>query len=104
MNETRTLSATAGLSASAGLTLPTPIINSDGHGHSRILVSLATYNERDNLAPLIREIHAFAPTAHVLVIDDNSPDVTGQLADQLASPAEVGPPAAKGLFVSKGSV
>jgi dolichol-phosphate mannosyltransferase len=51
----------------------------------RILVSLATYNERDNLAPLIHEIHSFLPAAHVLVIDDNSPDGTGQLADELAA-------------------
>jgi dolichol-phosphate mannosyltransferase len=50
----------------------------------RLLVSLATYNERDNLAPLIREIQAAAPTADLLVIDDNSPDGTGQLADELA--------------------
>jgi dolichol-phosphate mannosyltransferase len=47
-------------------------------------VSLATYNERDNLAPLIREIQAAAPTADLLVIDDHSPDGTGQLADELA--------------------
>ncbi|MBV9122634.1 MAG: polyprenol monophosphomannose synthase [Planctomycetes bacterium] len=52
---------------------------------SRTLVSLATYNERDNLAPLIGEIHSFVPEAHVLVIDDHSPDGTGQLADQLAA-------------------
>ncbi len=51
---------------------------------ARVLVSLATYNERDNLAPLIQEIHAFVPEAHVLVIDDNSPDGTGQLAEQLS--------------------
>jgi dolichol-phosphate mannosyltransferase len=50
----------------------------------RVLVSLATYKERDNLAPLIREIHHFVPQADVLVIDDNSPDGTGQLADELA--------------------
>ena len=50
----------------------------------RILVSLATYNERDNLAALIRDIHAVAPQADVLVIDDNSPDGTGKLADELA--------------------
>ena len=52
---------------------------------SRILVSLATYNERDNLAALIREIHAIVPRADVLVIDDNSPDGTGELADALAA-------------------
>lgn len=54
-------------------------------GKSRILVSLATYNERDNLSPLIREIHIFVPAAEILVTDDNSPDGTGQLADDLAA-------------------
>ncbi|HEV3443152.1 MAG TPA: glycosyltransferase, partial [Gemmataceae bacterium] len=51
----------------------------------RLLVSLATYNERDNLSALIRDIHTFAPHADVLVIDDNSPDGTGKLADELAA-------------------
>ena len=50
----------------------------------RLLISLATYNERDNLKPLIEEIHSFAPHADILVVDDNSPDGTGQLADELA--------------------
>jgi dolichol-phosphate mannosyltransferase len=51
----------------------------------RILVTLATYNERDNLTPLIQEIHAAVPAAEVLVIDDNSPDGTGRLADELSA-------------------
>jgi dolichol-phosphate mannosyltransferase len=51
----------------------------------RILVSVATYNERDNLAPLFQEICKELPSAEVLVIDDNSPDGTGQLADELAA-------------------
>jgi dolichol-phosphate mannosyltransferase len=50
-----------------------------------MMVSLATYNERDNLEALVREIQAVLPAAHVLVIDDNSPDGTGQLADQLSA-------------------
>jgi dolichol-phosphate mannosyltransferase len=50
----------------------------------RILVSLATYNERDNLAPLIGQIQEMLPAADVLVIDDNSPDGTGRRADELA--------------------
>jgi dolichol-phosphate mannosyltransferase len=50
-----------------------------------VLVSVATYNERANLEPLIREIHGAIPSAEVLVVDDNSPDGTGQLADQLAA-------------------
>jgi dolichol-phosphate mannosyltransferase len=51
----------------------------------RILVSTATYNERDNLRPLLAEISAAMPAAEVLVIDDNSPDGTGKLADELAA-------------------
>src|SRR4051794_8744514 len=54
-------------------------------GPPRILVSLATYNERDNLTPLVREVLERLPAAHVLVIDDNSPDGTGQRADELAA-------------------
>jgi dolichol-phosphate mannosyltransferase len=52
---------------------------------SRLLVTLCTYNERANLPDLIPAIHEHAPEAHVLVIDDNSPDGTGRLADQLAA-------------------
>jgi dolichol-phosphate mannosyltransferase len=55
----------------------------DEDASSRMLVSLATYNERDNLAALIAAIHDHAPRADILVIDDNSPDGTGQLADEL---------------------
>lgn len=51
----------------------------------RVLVSMATYNERDNLAKLIAEFHAHVPTADILVVDDNSPDGTGKLADELAA-------------------
>lgn len=52
--------------------------------NQRVLVALATYNERDNLTPLIAEIHGALPAADVLVIDDNSPDGTGRLADELS--------------------
>ena len=50
----------------------------------RILISLATYNERENLPALVQEIHAIVPSADVLVIDDHSPDGTGELADELS--------------------
>lgn len=55
------------------------------HQPPRLLVSLATYNERENLERLIEEIHRFVPYADILVIDDNSPDGTGRLADELAA-------------------
>jgi len=50
---------------------------------SRLLISLATYNERENLGKLIADIIATVPSADILVIDDNSPDGTGRLADEL---------------------
>ena len=52
---------------------------------SHILVALATYKERDNLRPLVEQIQQAAPGCEVLIIDDNSPDGTGQLADELAA-------------------
>ena len=51
----------------------------------RILIALATYNERDNLAPLVEAIRTTAPQADILILDDNSPDGTGAAADALAA-------------------
>jgi dolichol-phosphate mannosyltransferase len=51
----------------------------------RLLVTLCTYNERGNIERLIPAIHAHVPHADVLVVDDNSPDGTGRLADDLAA-------------------
>lgn len=51
----------------------------------RLLVTLCTYNERDNLERLVAAIHAHCPEADILVVDDNSPDGTGELADALAA-------------------
>ncbi len=50
-----------------------------------MLVSLATYNEAENIAQLIDEIRGFAPHSWILGIDDNSPDGTGDLADRLVA-------------------
>lgn len=49
-----------------------------------VLVVIPTYNERDNLEPIVTRLHAALPRAHVLVVDDGSPDGTGDLADELA--------------------
>ena len=45
---------------------------------------MPTYNERQNLESIIGRIRAAAPDAEVLVVDDNSPDGTGKIADELA--------------------
>jgi dolichol-phosphate mannosyltransferase len=50
----------------------------------RVLVNVATYNERENIGRLIEEIHQIAPHVDVLVVDDNSPDGTGKVVDELA--------------------
>ena len=52
---------------------------------TRTLITLCTYNERENIALLIPELRAVAPDATILIIDDNSPDGTGKLADELSA-------------------
>ncbi|MGH2670979.1 MAG: glycosyltransferase, partial [bacterium] len=50
----------------------------------RALVVVPTYNERTNIPLLVPAILLQDPRLEVLVVDDNSPDGTGQLADDLA--------------------
>jgi len=45
----------------------------------RLLIAIPTYNERENLGPLLATLLALHPEAHVVVVDDNSPDGTGDL-------------------------
>jgi dolichol-phosphate mannosyltransferase len=52
---------------------------------SRVLVVIPTYDERDNLAAVVARLHGAVPDADVLVVDDASPDGTGELADALAA-------------------
>lgn len=52
---------------------------------SSLLVTLCTYNEKQNLEQLIPEIFRFVPEASILVVDDNSPDGTGAYVDSLAA-------------------
>ncbi len=63
-----------------------PSQSTDGASeHAKTIVVIPTYNEADNLPGLVAEIHALAvPGLSVLVVDDNSPDGTGCVADALA--------------------
>jgi dolichol-phosphate mannosyltransferase len=54
-------------------------------GGDRVLVIVPTYDEVLNLAGVVARVLAAVPTAHLLVVDDGSPDGTGALADQLAA-------------------
>ena len=51
----------------------------------RVLVIVPTYNERDNLPRVVPMILEQGDAFHILVVDDNSPDGTGDLADDLAA-------------------
>ena len=50
----------------------------------RTIVVIPTYNELENLPEIVARLRASVPSAHVLVVDDDSPDGTGDLADGLA--------------------
>lgn len=50
----------------------------------RILVIIPTYNERENVRRITDRVRAAVPEADILIADDNSPDGTGQIADELA--------------------
>ena len=52
---------------------------------TRVAVLIPTYNERDNLPGIVTRVRASVPTADVFVLDDASPDGTGQVADDLAA-------------------
>src|SRR5579864_4043167 len=49
----------------------------------KTVIIIPTYNEIDNLRPLVEETGKYAPETDILIVDDNSPDGTGQLADEL---------------------
>jgi dolichol-phosphate mannosyltransferase len=52
---------------------------------TRVAVLIPTYNERDNLPGIIARVRANVPAADVFVLDDGSPDGTGQVADDIAA-------------------
>lgn len=61
------------------------MLTGNGVEARRTLVVLPTFNERDNLVPLVDAVQQYLPQASVLIVDDNSPDGTGDIADMLAT-------------------
>lgn len=54
-------------------------------GVGRVLVVIPTYNEADNIRSITERVRSSVPVADILVTDDNSPDGTGGIADELAT-------------------
>jgi dolichol-phosphate mannosyltransferase len=53
--------------------------------YDNVLIIIPTYNERENIGLIIPEIKALLPDAHILVVDDNSPDGTSVFVKELAA-------------------
>ena len=51
----------------------------------KTLIIIPTYNEYENLRPLVEQIFTYAPASDILIVDDNSPDETGKLADEISA-------------------
>ncbi len=54
----------------------------------RALIIFPTYNERENIEKIVHAVLPLDPRIHVLIVDDNSPDGTGDIADSLAKEQE----------------
>lgn len=51
----------------------------------KALIIVPTYNEKENVVALLERIFAYVPQCEVLIVDDNSPDGTGAIADEAAA-------------------
>jgi len=64
---------------------PRGVSSVDGTGKGRALVVMPTYNEAENLATIVPAVLDRDPRIDVLVVDDGSPDGTGEIADRIAA-------------------
>ncbi len=59
-------------------------MSADGGAAAEVLVVIPTFQERDNIEPIVTRVLTATPDVHVVVVDDGSPDGTGKIADELA--------------------
>jgi dolichol-phosphate mannosyltransferase len=62
-----------------------PTVDPTNHGLGRVVMVIPTYDEADNLAWIVDRVRHAQPAVDVLVVDDNSPDGTGDIADAIAA-------------------
>jgi dolichol-phosphate mannosyltransferase len=60
-------------------------VSTPADGLDRVLVVIPTYDERENIEPIVTRVRAATPNVDILVADDGSPDGTGEIADRLAA-------------------
>ena len=65
----------------------------------RVVTIIPTYNEIESLPLTLARLRAAVPASDVLIVDDNSPDGTGELADRAAALASFGHPLEAGLAI-----
>ncbi|MFC3995944.1 polyprenol monophosphomannose synthase [Nocardiopsis sediminis] len=66
--------------------MPTPVTLPDPWSRSKVSVVIPTYNEAENLPVVVGQVLALGlPGLRVVIVDDNSPDGTGDIADKLAA-------------------
>ena len=70
--------------ASAGQGRSDPGVRTASGPSQRTLAIYPTYNERENLPLIVERVHRARPDVHILIVDDGSPDGTGELADELS--------------------
>ena len=63
---------------------PSHLWRAPGNDGSGLVIVIPTYNERRTLPVVVERVQAALPAAHLLVVDDSSPDGTGEWADSLA--------------------
>ena len=56
---------------------------------SKNLIFTATYNEKDNIKELVEKINKYGLNSDILIIDDNSPDGTGRILDELKEEIQI---------------
>jgi len=61
------------------------VTTADDPAAARVLVIIPTYQERESLPLIVARVRKAVPSAHILIADDNSPDGTGKIADELAA-------------------
>jgi dolichol-phosphate mannosyltransferase len=82
-NVEATVTSKPGKPGSSGVTSDPSASQSKRNAPMKTLIIIPTYNEGENLPLLLRQIFTYAPIADVLIVDDNSPDGTGELAEEI---------------------